>query len=459
MNNFLTQLIQRTQGVITVAKPLIAPFFAQNMAIGGDFWAFSTFNPSSLQEKTKSDLDKKSGSLDSQNQSNFTLEVTEIMPLLPSGYWSVNRSRLHQINILEPFEFFALNDIDSPESSSLEVNHPLDNHENIINDVETNNQLFSQSKPLTENKITSQVNNSIEELSIKDKKQNNSIYPLIENKIDNIDRKQEISTVNESVTENKITSQVNNVREESRIKNEKNNQTIYPLVENKIDNIDKKQEISTVNESVTENKITSQVNNVREESRIKNEKNNQTIYPLVENKIDNIDKKQEISTVNESVTGNKTTSKANNVREESRIKNEKNNQTIYPLVENKIDNIDKKQEISTVNEQFTENQTTKSSSKSLLKQSIFFSRQQSPVKNTSIVKVHPSITPKQSQECNNSHYLKPKAEEETSISINIGRIIVRPAQETPKESKTSHEKRKTKKPNLSLKDYLKQRRT
>ncbi|MDJ0582128.1 hypothetical protein [Crocosphaera sp.] len=408
MNNFLTQLIQRTQGVITVAKPLIAPFFAQNMAIGGDFWAFSTFNPSSLQEKTKSDLDKKSGSLDSQNQSNFTLEVTEIMPLLPSGYWSVNRSRLHQINILEPFEFFALNDIDSPESSSLEVNHPLDNHENIINDVETNNQLFSQSKPLTENKITSQVNNSIEELSIKDKKQNNSIYPLIENKIDNIDRKQEISTVNESVTENKITSQVNNVREESRIKNEKNNQTIYPLVENKIDNIDKKQEISTVNESVT---------------------------------------------------GNKTTSKANNVREESRIKNEKNNQTIYPLVENKIDNIDKKQEISTVNEQFTENQTTKSSSKSLLKQSIFFSRQQSPVKNTSIVKVHPSITPKQSQECNNSHYLKPKAEEETSISINIGRIIVRPAQETPKESKTSHEKRKTKKPNLSLKDYLKQRRT
>ncbi len=76
-----------------------------------------------------------------------------------------------------------------------------------------------------------------------------------------------------------------------------------------------------------------------------------------------------------------------------------------------------------------------------------------------IGKVHPSITPKQSQEFNNSHYLKPKAEEETKISINIGRIIVRPAQETPKESKTSHETRKTKKPNLSLKDYLKQRRT
>ncbi|MDJ0601905.1 MAG: hypothetical protein QNJ37_24070, partial [Crocosphaera sp.] len=290
MTDFLTQLIQRTQGVIPVAKPLIAPFFAPNMAIGGDFWAFSIFNSSSLQEKNKSDLDKKSDSLDSQNQSNFTPEVTELMPFLPSGYWSVNRSRLHQIDILEPFNLFDLNDIDSPELSSLEINDPLENQENVINDVETNNQSSSHSEPLTENRTTSQVDNVIEESRIKNENNNNPIYPLDEKEVNKINKKQERSTSNQPLTENQTSSQVNHLSEESRIKNEKDNNSIYPLIENEVNKINKKQESSTSNQPLTENKTSSQVNHLSEESRIKNEKDNNSIYPLIENEVNKINK-------------------------------------------------------------------------------------------------------------------------------------------------------------------------
>ena len=110
MANFFTQLVQRAQGAIPVAQPLIVPRFAPSMAIAGDFLEFSTFEPSSMGQKTKIDLDRKPDTLSSENESTVTPDIVELMPSLPPGHWSANRSRLHQIQTLEPFEPFEFND-------------------------------------------------------------------------------------------------------------------------------------------------------------------------------------------------------------------------------------------------------------------------------------------------------------------------------------------------------------
>ncbi|MDJ0511710.1 MAG: hypothetical protein QNJ64_21050, partial [Crocosphaera sp.] len=353
-----------------MAKPLIAPLFAPDMAIGGDFWAFSTFNPSSLQEKTKSDLDKKSDSLESQNQLSFTPEVTKLMPFLPSGYWSINLSRLHQIDIVEPFELLAFNNIDAPELSSLETDNDLKNQAKFINDVETNKQLLSHTEPLqNENKITnlspsitvSQIDNLSEESIIKNEsnRDNQTNFDhIVENENKNLEKEQKLSSSNQPLQTEKKTYKMDNLPPESSVKDENNNQTIYPLVENEDKNLEKEQKLSTLNQALQTENTTYKMDNLPPESSVKDENNNQTIYPLIENEDKNLEKEQKISSSNQALQTENTTYKMDNLPPESSVKDENKHKTIYPLVEN--ENLEKEQKISTSNQPLqTEKKTYK----------------------------------------------------------------------------------------------------
>ncbi|MDJ0717755.1 MAG: hypothetical protein QNJ54_26630 [Prochloraceae cyanobacterium] len=119
MANFFTQLVQRFQETIPVAQPLIAPRFSPNMAIAGDFLEFSTFEPSSLGQ-TKIDFDRKPDTLSPEKESTINPDIVELMPSLPPGHWSANRSRLHQIQTLEPFEPFEFNNIEEDSRQEAE---------------------------------------------------------------------------------------------------------------------------------------------------------------------------------------------------------------------------------------------------------------------------------------------------------------------------------------------------
>ena len=125
MANFFNQLVQRAQGAIPVAQPLIVPRFAPSMAIAGDFLEFSTFEPSSLGQKTKIDLDRKPDTLYPEKELTVTPDIVELMPSLPPGHWSANRSRLHQIQTLEPFEPFEFNDFEEGRRQEAEGRREL----------------------------------------------------------------------------------------------------------------------------------------------------------------------------------------------------------------------------------------------------------------------------------------------------------------------------------------------
>ena len=185
MANFFTQLVQRAQGAIPVAQPLIVPRFAPSMAIAGDFLEFSTFEPSSMGQKTKIDLDRKPDTLSSENESTVTPDIVELMPSLPPGHWSANRSRLHQIQILEPFEPFEFNDfkegrrelVEETSISASEAPESQINRSPLIDKLPpTSAEATPTVSPATE--ILSQANNSLSQQQV-DVSGSNSPKPLI----------------------------------------------------------------------------------------------------------------------------------------------------------------------------------------------------------------------------------------------------------------------------------------